>query len=497
MTQFRATRLMAVVLSLFLLFGAVSPALAAEINTETEAAIRQLIDEKYYLDLGSDYVKSAPLEELLGKLDEFSGYMTVEQFAVFDEYVEQKFGGIGIQVNTQEGRVVVTGVLPGTPAARVGLKIGDKIATVGTLDVRHMVQSELVPLLRGPVGESVLIGVERGAENRLVLYSISREIIDVSGKVAEVDENGIGYFKVNSFAQDVGGWFLGNLIKLQQEGMKGLIIDLRGNPGGRLESALGMSSALVEKDEVLIRLFSRDEEINYYKSLTRGFDGPVVVLTDGNSASASEFVTVAVKDNGLGIQVGETTFGKGVIQTAFLLPNGDRLKLTTAEYRGPAGTVIDKVGLTPDVEIADPQEQVNYAYGYLRNLVKYLGFEKLVLYPGTGRSVVNDREITMPGPTRVAAGRTMVPLRFAAESMKLTVVWEADGTIRVYNNETSVVMKTGSVRARVNDTDATLDAPVRRYGSLSYVPLRFLAESFGASVSFDGKAGSVTIQAAR
>jgi len=496
-------RLISVLLSCILLIGLATPVLGAEIDAETEEAIRTLIAEEYYLVLDEVVdVKNDDLFVVLAALDTYSEYLTREAYESFDDNVEGAFGGIGVQITTTDRGVVAEGVLPDSPAEKAGIKIGDLFVSVDGVDIRDLVQKDLVALLRGEPGSSVVVGMEREGETEELLFVLTREIIDISGKTVTLSEDGVAYFAFNTFSSDTGGWFLGNLIKLEREGMKGVVLDLRSNPGGRLTAALGMSSAILENGETLAKIYSQDELVNQYHSTTKGFHIPVVMLGNHNSASASEFVMVALKDNQKGLLVGETTYGKGVIQTAFILPNNDVLKLTTAEYKGPADTPIQGVGIVPDYPVADvPElegeevfdEQLAAAMSLVRQQIRYWGPKELTFLSESKEAYVGLEGQMMEQATRIMEGTFYVPLRDAANLLNLDVQF-ADGQIQVQGFEKELTFTPFSRIVVGKEQTVEMPKPLIMEQGRTYVPLRSLGEMLGYHVLYDAATKEVSIQ---
>ncbi len=493
----------ALALSALMLFAGVLPVFAAEIDQETEAAIRAIVQNEYYLTLEEMDLAEDDLEDILAALDQYSVYLTREEYQTFDSNVEGTFGGLGVSVTTTEDGVSVTGVIPETPAELAGMKIGDIFVTVDGQDVRDLVQKDLIPILRGEVGSSVVVEMERVGEEETLVFVLTRAIIDISGKIAVLSEDGVAYFKVNTFGSDVGSWFMKHLIEMREseQGLSGIVLDVRDNAGGRLSAALSMASTIMDKETYLTKIYKQEQLIHNYRSTTPGVDVPVVILGNANSASASELVIVALTDNDRAVLVGENTYGKGVIQTIFNLPNGDVLKLTTSEYKGPMDTPIQGVGLVPDHVIEDIPEEVGeevvdeqfiFAMELIREEIKYYLPSELTFVLNEPEAFLGLRGVALSTESRMHQGSFVVPLRESCGLLNLSVRFE-NGKVIVNGQDSELVFIPGQTSAWIDGMEVELPQPLLIQNGRTYLPVRFLGEQLGYHIYYDATTQEVTL----
>lgn len=289
--------------------------------------------------------------------DPYSVYLEPKTFNQLQELIKGSFGGLGILVGVKDQYLGVVRVFQGTPAAREGILNGDVITGIDDRDVRGVDLETAVQLLRGPVGSKVTLTVKREGALEPLKFNLIREEISVptvEGRV--IPDTAIGYVAISQFSEKTAGEMKDTLERLRSAKIKGLILDLRDNPGGELKAAVDVAKNFIPKGPIVYIDFrvGRDEE---YRSDGNAWRLPLVVLINGNSASAAEILAGAVKDTGAGILIGSKTFGKGVVQTVFPLENGAALKLTTARYLTPSRNDINEKGILPDVVISQPENQ--------------------------------------------------------------------------------------------------------------------------------------------
>lgn len=298
--------------------------------------------------------------------DPYSVYLDRETYQQLQEQIRGSFGGLGILVGVKDKYLTVARVFRDTPAAREGVRAGDRIIMINGKDVRGIDLETAIGLMRGPVGTKVKLKLEREGLSRPLEVVITREEISVptvEGRL--LPGTGTGYIVITQFSEKTPEELRETLSRLRNQGMKGLILDLRDNPGGELISATRVADNFVPKGPVVfIEYSSGNTEVkeadDQYLRL------PLAVLVNGGSASAAEILAGAIKDTGTGVLVGTRTFGKGIVQTVFPLDNGAGLKLTTARYLTPGKHDIHKKGVQPDVVVEDREdlpgdEQLNKA----------------------------------------------------------------------------------------------------------------------------------------
>ncbi len=315
--------------------------------------------EAYYLnetneqDMGEGIYKG-----LLESLDDpYSVYYTEEEYADLFEKTTGTYCGIGAVVSQDINTGIITIVEPyeGSPAAEAGLLPGDTIYKVEGKEVTGEDLSQVVSNMKGEEGTDVNISVLRGG-SEIIEVTITRRQIEIDTIDYEMLDNSIGYIEVSSFDGVTDEQFREALIDLESRGQKGLIIDLRGNGGGRLDTVVDMLDRMLPEG-VIVSTKTKDGTGETFNSTNEEqFSKPLVVLIDGNSASASEVFAGAIQDYKVGKLVGTTSFGKGIVQTVFTLEDGSAVKLTTSEYFTPKGRNIHGDGLTPDVEVELEEE---------------------------------------------------------------------------------------------------------------------------------------------
>ncbi|BET67561.1 hypothetical protein ASA1KI_24790 [Opitutales bacterium ASA1] len=318
----------------------------------------QLIHEHYVKEDAAAYDKlsDTALESLLHSLDPHSDFLTAREFQNFRADTSQEFGGIGVQIEMRERRLTVVAPIDGTPGAKAGLMRGDQFVKVDDKDVIGLSLDACLDLLRGKPGSSVSITLFRPRTGETYERRVTREIIKVeSVRDVRMLDDGIGYLRVLQFGERTGAEFLRGLEELEERGMKGLVLDLRDNPGGLLDAAVAVSQPFFRRGEVITYTQGRDERSR--ENINARMSGsprtyPVAVLVNSGSASASEIVAGSLRDTGRAVLVGEKTFGKGSVQTILPLRGGtEAIRLTTALYYLPSGVVINGRGIEPDIPV--------------------------------------------------------------------------------------------------------------------------------------------------
>lgn len=331
---------------------------AAQVRQVMTLVNKHYVDE---IDVKGEILAEHAIQGIVSKLDPYSQFMNGDLYRQLEEDIDSQFGGIGVQIEEVEGRVVVVAPIAGTPGERAGILRGDVIVAVDGDDLRALKLPELVRRLRGKPGTSVAVTVERGAAAERVEFKLKREVIRVES-VANVDllDGGIGYIRIALFAEPTGAAFQAALGRLQAQGMRALVIDLRNNPGGLLTAAVEVVEPFFNRGELVVytegRQKGKREELRAEGS-TSPLRLPIAVLVNGGSASASAIVAGALWDTQRAVLVGEKTFGKGSVQSIFQLNNSSALRLTTAKYFTPSGRIIHGAGIRPDVEIVLTPEQ--------------------------------------------------------------------------------------------------------------------------------------------
>ena len=302
--------------------------------------------------------------------DPYSSYLDNQDFAALSTMTEGHFGGVGMVMGQQkDGRFVVVSPIEDTPAFQAGIRAGDILLKIDGNDLSGQNLNQVVKQIRGEDGSQVTLTLQRGDEAPRDI-TITRSDIKLKSVYGRMDEDHIGYIRVTNFNEDTARDFGAKLQKLKEQGMEALVLDLRDNPGGLLESGVGVARYLVPKGPI-VSVTDKDGNTQTESSTLESVGFPLAVLVNHGTASAAEIVSGAIQDTGSGRLFGRKTYGKGVVQNIFLLSNKTAVKLTVARYYTPSGRSIDKVGITPDqvVEATDEEgtNQLQAAEAYLRS----------------------------------------------------------------------------------------------------------------------------------
>ena len=314
------------------------------------AGIYRLIESRYVTDVDSTKLMDGAISGMIQSLgDPHSIYLDPKTYHQLMEQTAGSFGGIGIYMGFKDNKVSVISVMDDSPAARAGIQANDEILSVDGVPVTEIQPEEVAIHIRGEVGTEVTLSIRRnGTEDRE--FVIQRDTIQVKTAEGRMLDNNMGYIRIAAFSENTAKEFRGAYEALENEGMKGLVIDLRENPGGLVTSSVEIANMVVPEGTV-VSVVERDGEKEEYTSSLKELKYPLVVLIDGNSASAAEILAGAVQDTGAGTLVGSKSFGKGSVQTVLPLFHDDAVKLTIAKYYTPSGRNIDGVGIEPDVSI--------------------------------------------------------------------------------------------------------------------------------------------------
>lgn len=321
---------------------------------EKAEGIYTVIEKEYFNEIDEEAVRSGIYKGMMEALeDPYSVYYTKEEFDEMMEASSGSFEGIGayLQQDAETNVLTISRPMKGSPAEKAGLLSGDIITTVDGEDISEQDINVIVSKIKGPSGTEVLLGVKRGKEEFEV--SVTRALVyeeSIEGSMID-EENKIGYIYVYSFEDDTANQFRTYLEELKAQGMEKLIIDLRDNGGGYVDVCVDMCDMILPEANIVSTKDKHGITMNYDSSDEEFIRMPIVVLVNGNTASASEIMTGALKDNDYATVVGTQTFGKGIVQEVMGLDDGSGIKLTISEYFSPDGECIHGVGFTPDVEV--------------------------------------------------------------------------------------------------------------------------------------------------
>ena len=295
--------------------------------------------------------------------DPYSEYLTKKDLESFTEDLDGEYVGVGMSIDKRkDAPLVVISPFVGSPAAKAGIKIGDKIIKIDNKDIIPLNATETVNMLKGKQGTKVEVEIIREGKKDPLKVTLIRDNIKLEMVESRMLPDKIGYVSLLKFGNHTGEELRKHIVDLQAQGMKGLILDLRSNPGGSLKESQDISSLFITQDLVVYLKYKNGQETRYNRTLKNLGDFPLIVLVNGGSASASEIVTGALKDYKRATIIGQKTFGKGIVQEVMPLNDGDALKLTIAQYFTPNGNYIHEKGIEPDIKV--DMEEVLSIKGY-------------------------------------------------------------------------------------------------------------------------------------
>lgn len=323
--------------------------------------LMQVIDYYYLYDYDKDEMVDAIYKAVMSSLgDPYTVYYTADEFNAFMESSSGSYCGIGVvvQQNMQTGLVTAVRPYEDCPGYEAGIRPGDLILAVDGTEITGMDLNTAVALIKGEEGTSVTITLQRDEE--VFDVEVTRRQIDVKTVNYRMMDDNIGYIQIEEFDEVTSDQFSQALDSLIEQGMEALVIDIRNNPGGILDTVVAMLDELLPEGTIVSVKDRNGTAQEYTSDADTKLTVPLTVLINGNSASASEIFAGAIKDYGVGTLVGTTTYGKGIVQTAFSLSDGTGVKITIEDYYLPSGKSIHKVGVDPDVEIDLPDELKTY-----------------------------------------------------------------------------------------------------------------------------------------
>lgn len=320
-----------------------------------------VIDKKYVEKAAPGDLIYGAMKGLLSSLDSYSQFLTPEEYKDLLVETEGQFGGLGIEITIKDGFLTVVSPIEDTPAWEAGVKSGDIIVKIDGELTKGITLHKAVKKLRGEPNTKVTITVLREKERELKEISIVRGRIKIKDiKNAGILKDNIGYIRIAEFRETTSRDLGKALSGLKKENLKGLILDVRNNPGGLLHSAIGVASRFLETGKVVVSTKSRSEEEVTYKSLPeveKYLNIPIVVLMNKGSASGSEILAAALRENSRAILLGEATFGKSCVQTVVPLSDGSALRITTSKYYTPLGKSIHEKGVEPDISVSKEEAE--------------------------------------------------------------------------------------------------------------------------------------------
>ena len=336
--------------------------------------VLEKINKNYVDETNQSKGMDAAINGLLQSLDPYSSYMSPEIFKEMQTETSGEFGGLGIEVSMEAGVIKVISPIDDTPASKAGIKAGDYIVKINNSQVQGKSLGEAVDLMRGLVGSSIELTIRRRGVKKALIFNITREIIEVQSVKSDLLDNNIGYIRLTSFNDNSSQQIKKIIEKLKKnKDLNAYILDLRNNPGGLLSQAIKISDFFLENGEIVSTKSRKKSENRKWFAKKGDITGgkTLIVLINYGSASASEIVAGALKDHKRAIILGESSYGKGSVQSIIPLKNKGAIRLTVAKYYLPSGKSISEVGVKPDIEIneegdnfrikTDTDNQLNYA----------------------------------------------------------------------------------------------------------------------------------------
>ncbi len=370
-----------VFMALLLIFALITTTAAADVSftfrapgseeepqSEALQKIQMMMDtikDEYYKDIKEEDLINGALKGMLETLDPHSTYFTEEEFNAFMTDLSGEIVGIGVQIEKREDGITVVAPIEGTPAHKAGLRTGDKIVSVDGVDISGYTADKAASLIRGEEGTQVRIGIRRDGAAGIVYYELVREIVRINPVKYEIKDGNIGYLKITEFNDNTSVNVADAVRTFSNAGVKGVVVDLRGNPGGLLDQVVEVCRLLIPKGPI-VKIQVKNEIIESYESQLDKAPFRLAVLINGGSASASEIMAGAIKDSKTGVLIGEKTYGKGTVQHTMRMEGGGGAKLTIANYLTPSGFSLDGIGLTPDIEVKATDTAVKPDYAVIK-----------------------------------------------------------------------------------------------------------------------------------
>jgi len=344
-------------------------------NLELFASVIEIVRKHYVKEMQPQELIYGALHGLLGSLDPYSQFMEPKDYTEMKVETKGEFGGLGIEITVREGILTVITPIEDTPASRAGLQPGDRIVKIGEETTKNITVNQAVEKLRGKPGTSVHLTILRTGEKEFLEFDIVRDVIQiVSVKETRMVEEGIGYVRLAQFQEKTSEEFAHALAEIEKGNPRGFILDLRYNPGGLLSSAIAVADRFLPPGRIIVQTLGRNDQVEMEVKATGGEkfpEIPMVVLINEGSASGSEIVAGALRDNQRAILIGVKSFGKGSVQSVLPLRDNSAIRLTTGHYYTASHRKIQDEGIAPDIEVEmTPAQKKAFV------MKKYLALEK-------------------------------------------------------------------------------------------------------------------------
>lgn len=320
------------------------------------AEVLDRVERDYVNPVDDHQLLQAAIKGMVSSLDPYSAYLDGDEYDELKISSSGEYSGVGIEVSMEDDQVVVVSPFEGSPAALAGIRTGDVIASIDGVPVNTTALADTIGRMRGKEGTSIKVGILRQGNTEPIIFTLKRSRVELHSVKAELPEQGYGYLRIAEFSETTGEDTVSALRDLRKKNgapLKGLVLDMRNNPGGVLEAAVAVADAFLDGG-LIVSAKGRTPESKFEMNATPGDElngAPIVVLVNGGSASAAEIVAGALKDHHRAKLMGRTTFGKGSVQTVMPLTGDRAIKLTTSLYYTPSGVSINHRGIAPDIEL--------------------------------------------------------------------------------------------------------------------------------------------------
>lgn len=480
-------------LALVLVFGIVLPVPAEEKSSLGPEALIEVLEYTRTLHISKpdyDTLLRGAIEGLIDSLgDPCTEYLSPSELDDFNGSLDGNYVGVGMLLQAGEKYPEVIETIAGAPAPDAGVKPGDRVIRVDGIDVADEPLAMIVQRIRGLEGTRVSLTLRREGRTDFDL-ELERAGIDIPTVDGEFLTGNIGYIRISSFGNQTAGEFKKTLAGLVDRGARKIILDLRDNPGGLLQTAVQICGSFIDSGRVVVSIVDHDGERQEYRTedvpTCKGI--PVAVLVNHNSASAAEILAGALQDYGAALLIGEPTYGKGTVQVMVPLESGGALKVTTARYHTPQDRVIDGTGLEPDLRVLTPELQVTAAQRYLGQPEK----NKITWNLNGDEVYINGIPVRAGQPAIRRQGVVWLPVRFVFEALDYRVDWQPDcRAIRIMGNNSEIIIYTGTGNINVNGRDPAVKSPVWFAGGSAYLPALVL-NHLDFNVNITGK--NITIE---
>jgi carboxyl-terminal processing protease len=462
------------ILAVSILVQAAVPALAAtdrDPTTKAALQVQEVMDYIYHHHIDKPepgQLSEGAITGMLERLnDPYTEYLSEDILKEYKEMLDGDFVGVGLRLQENGQYPQVIGLIDNSPASHSDIKPGDFIIKVNGNDIADMFLDEVVAKIRGPEGTAVTLTLRRDSLDIEVILKrtpLTSPTVD-SSKLS----GNIGYIVVHSFGSQTADEFSSELDGLVSEGVKGIVVDLRNTPGGYLQAAVDIAGNFLQNKSIVVTTEDRDSNSDEYRSQDSVlWNGPLMILMNEYTASASEVLAGALQDYGKAVLLGDTSYGKGVVQSIIPLESGGALKLTTARYLTPRGRSINGIGLIPDVRVQTRELQLIMA----KNMISPAPETVIKFSLKDKTASVNGEQVPLQESAYRAGGVVYVPLRFAMEALGYSVSWNEDfHSIDLAKKNVNIQLSLNSDRAVIAGRIVALQAPVTTREGFSYIPL--------------------------